>query len=132
MPVVSGGPETGPGKLGRHGQRSGPAVRLKGLKTEEPLVVLVVGGAGYIGSHAARTLRRRGHEVVIYDNLSTGHAFLASGFELVRGDIADAATLSAALRRVDSVMHFAAQAYVGESVADPRKYFRNNGEGGVD
>jgi UDP-glucose-4-epimerase GalE len=95
------------------------------------LVVLVIGGAGYIGSHAARTLRRRGHEVVIYDNLSTGHAFLASGFELVRGDIADAATLSAALRRVDSVMHFAAHAYVGESVTNPRKYFRNNVEGGL-
>lgn len=95
------------------------------------MVVLVIGGAGYIGSHAARTLRRRGHEVVIYDNLSTGHAFLADGFELVRGDIADAATLSAALRRVDSVMHFAARAYVGESVTDPRKYFRNNVEGGL-
>jgi len=95
------------------------------------LVVLVIGGAGYIGSHAARTLRRRGHEVVIYDNLSTGHAFLADGFELVRGDIADRATLSAALRRVDSVMHFAARAYVGESVTDPRKYFRNNVEGGL-
>jgi UDP-glucose-4-epimerase GalE len=95
------------------------------------LVVLVIGGAGYIGSHAARTLRRRGHEVVIYDNLSTGHAFLASGFELVRGDIADTATLSGALRRVDSVMHFAAHAYVGESVTDPRKYFRNNVEGGL-
>ena len=95
------------------------------------MVVLVIGGAGYIGSHAARTLRRRGHEVVIYDNLSTGHAFLADGFELVRGDIADRATLSAALRRVDSVMHFAARAYVGESVTDPRKYFRNNVEGGL-
>jgi len=95
------------------------------------LVVLVIGGAGYIGSHAARTLRRRGHEVVIYDNLSTGHAFLASGFELVRGDIADATTLSAALRRVDSVMHFAAHANVGESVENPRKYFRNNVEGGL-
>jgi len=95
------------------------------------LVVLVIGGAGYIGSHAARTLRRRGHEVVVYDNLSTGHEFLASGFELVRGDIADVATLSAALRRVDSVMHFAAHAYVGESVANPRKYFRNNVEGGL-
>ncbi|MGA7931020.1 MAG: UDP-glucose 4-epimerase GalE [Candidatus Sulfotelmatobacter sp.] len=95
------------------------------------MVVLVVGGAGYIGSHAARTLRRRGHEVVIYDNLSTGHAFLASGFELVRGDIADATTLSAALRRVDSVMHFAAHASVGESVENPRKYFRNNVEGGL-
>jgi UDP-glucose-4-epimerase GalE len=68
---------------------------------------------------------------VIYDNLSTGHAFLAGGFELVRGDIADAVTLSAALRRVDSVMHFAAHAYVGESVTSPRKYFRNNVEGGL-
>ena len=95
------------------------------------MVVLVIGGAGYIGSHAARTLRRRGHEVVIYDNLSTGHAFLAAGFELVRGDISDAAKLSAALGRVDSVMHFAAHAYVGESVANPRKYFRNNVEGGL-
>jgi UDP-arabinose 4-epimerase len=95
------------------------------------VVVLVIGGAGYIGSHAARTLRRRGHEVVIYDNLSTGFAFLANGFELVRADVADAATLSATLRRVDSVMHFAAHAYVGESVENPRKYFRNNVEGGL-
>jgi UDP-arabinose 4-epimerase len=95
------------------------------------LVVLVVGGAGYIGSHAARTLRRRGHEVVIYDNLSTGHAFLAEGFELMRGDIGDSSTLSSALRRVDSVMHFAAHAYVGESVENPRKYFRNNVESGL-
>lgn len=95
------------------------------------MVVLVVGGAGYIGSHAARALRARGHEVVIYDNLSTGHAFLANGFELVRGDMGDAATLSAALRRVDSVMHFAAHAYVGESVENPRKYFRNNVEAGL-
>jgi UDP-glucose-4-epimerase GalE len=95
------------------------------------LVVLVIGGAGYIGSHAARTLRRRGHEVVIYDNLSTGHAFLADGFELVRADVADVTTLSAALRHVDSVMHFAAHAYVGESVENPRKYFRNNVEGGL-
>lgn len=95
------------------------------------MIVLVVGGAGYIGSHAARTLRRRGHDVIIYDNLSTGHEFLASGFELVRGDIADLAKLSAALRRVDSVMHFAAHACVGESVENPRKYFRNNVESGL-
>jgi UDP-glucose-4-epimerase GalE len=95
------------------------------------LVVLVIGGAGYIGSHAARTLQRRGHEVVIYDSLYTGHAFLADGFELIRADIADVTTLSAALRRVDSVMHFAAHAYVGESVENPRKYFRNNVEGGL-
>jgi len=88
----------------------------------------VVGGAGYIGSHAAHTLRRHGHEVVVYDNLSTGHAFLAEGFELVVGDIADAARLSPVLRRVDAVMHFAGHAYVGESVENPRKYFRNNVE----
>jgi UDP-glucose-4-epimerase GalE len=92
------------------------------------LVVLVVGGAGYIGSHAAHTLRRHGHEVVVYDNLSTGHAFLAEGFELVVGDIADAARLSPVLRRADAVMHFAGHAYVGESVENPRKYFRNNVE----
>lgn len=93
--------------------------------------VLVVGGAGYIGSHAAHTLRRRGHEVIIYDNLSTGYAFLAEGFELVEGDIADVAKLLPALRRVDSVMHFAAHAYVGESVVNPRKFFHNNVEGGL-
>lgn len=95
------------------------------------MVVLVIGGAGYIGSHAARTLRRRGHEVIIYDNLSTGHEFLAKGFELIRADIADVSTLSSALRRVDSIMHFAAHAYVGESVENPRKYFRNNVESGL-
>ncbi len=95
------------------------------------MVVLVIGGAGYIGSHAARALRRRGHEVIVYDNVSTGHAFLASGFELVRADIADVATLKSVLRRVDSVMHFAAHAYVGESVENPRKYFRNNVESGL-
>jgi UDP-glucose-4-epimerase GalE len=92
------------------------------------LVVLVVGGAGYIGSHAAHTLRRHGHEVIVYDNLSTGHAFLADGFELVVGEIADTAKLSPVLRRVDAVMHFAGHAYVGESVENPRKYFRNNVE----
>src|SRR5882724_5356666 len=90
------------------------------------LAVLVVGGAGYIGSHAAHALRRRGYEVIIYDNLSTGHRELAEGFELVVGDIADSAKLAKALQRCDAVMHFAAHAYVGESVASPRKYFKNN------
>lgn len=92
------------------------------------MLVLVVGGAGYVGSHAARALRRHGHDVVIYDNLSTGHAFLAEGFELIAGDIADVAKLAPALKRVDAVMHFAGHAYVGESVENPRKYFRNNVE----
>jgi UDP-glucose-4-epimerase GalE len=92
------------------------------------LLVLVVGGAGYVGSHTAHALRRHGHDVVIYDNLSTGHRFLAQGFELIVGDIADTAKLSPVLRRVDAVVHFAAHAYVGESVENPRKYFRNNVE----
>lgn len=88
--------------------------------------VLVVGGAGYIGSHTARILRKRGHEVLIYDNLSTGHAFLADGFELIQADFADLVQLVPALKRVDAVMHFAASADAGESVRDPRKYFENN------
>ena len=92
------------------------------------MTVLVVGGAGYIGSHAARALRRSGYEVMIYDNLSTGHRCLADGFELVVGDIGDGARLGSVLARADAVMHFAAHAYVGESVENPRKYFRNNVE----
>jgi UDP-glucose-4-epimerase GalE len=92
------------------------------------LVVLVVGGAGYVGSHAAHALRSGGHDAVIYDNLSTGHRSLVDGFELMVGEIADRAKLSSVLRRVDAVMHFAGHAYVGESVENPRKYFRNNVE----
>jgi UDP-glucose-4-epimerase GalE len=90
------------------------------------LAILVSGGAGYVGSHAARALRRSGYEVVLYDNLSTGFRRLAHGIELVEGDIADEARLRRVLARVDTVMHFAAHAYVGESVENPRKYFRNN------
>jgi UDP-glucose-4-epimerase GalE len=90
------------------------------------VAILVLGGAGYIGSHAARALQRSGYEVVLYDNLSTGYLRLAQGFELVEGDIADEAKLRPVLARVDAVMHFAAHAYVGESVENPRKYFRNN------
>ncbi len=88
--------------------------------------VLVTGGAGYIGSHAVRALSRSGHEVVVYDNLSTGHPRLAEGFELVIGDIRDEKKLSSALPGVNAVLHFAASAYVGESVEHPRKYFDNN------
>ena len=95
------------------------------------MVVLVIGGAGYIGSHAARALERSGHTPLVYDNLSTGHAFLANGFELIKADVLDQPNLVSALRRVDAVMHFAAHAYVGESVTNPRKYFRNNVEGGL-
>ena len=93
--------------------------------------VLVVGGAGYIGSHAVRALRRQGFEPLIYDNLSTGYPALVQGFELVQGDVADVEKLSRVMKRATAVMHFAAHAYVGESVENPRKYFRNNVEGGL-
>jgi UDP-glucose-4-epimerase GalE len=92
---------------------------------------LVVGGAGYIGSHAARALRNAGHEVIIFDNLSTGFTSLAAGFELVKGDVLDAGALAEVLPRAGAIMHFAAHAYVGESGTNPRKYFRNNVEGGL-
>jgi UDP-glucose-4-epimerase GalE len=93
--------------------------------------VLVTGGAGYIGSHAVRALVRRGHQVRIYDNLSTGHRFLAGSNELIVADLSDARALASALRGIDAVMHFAASCYVGESVRDPRPYFHNNVESGL-
>jgi UDP-glucose 4-epimerase len=98
---------------------------------EASLKVLVVGGAGYIGSHTARVLRRAGIDVLIYDNLSTGFDFLAKGFEMVVGDVHDSKKLLEAVKQTDAVMHFAANHYVGESVANPRKYYRNNVEGGL-
>jgi UDP-glucose-4-epimerase GalE len=93
--------------------------------------ILVTGGAGYVGSHAIRSLRRHGHQVTVYDNLSTGHKSLADGFELVVADLEDATRLARALTGVDLIMHFAASAYVGESVQNPRKYFRNNLQNGL-
>jgi UDP-glucose 4-epimerase len=93
--------------------------------------VLVTGGAGYIGSHAVRTLVRGGQEVRVYDNFSTGHRFLAGTAELVVGDIGDRDTVTRALQGIDAVMHFAAHAYVGESAKNPRKYFQNNVEAGL-
>ncbi len=86
----------------------------------------MVGGAGYIGSHAARALRRARYQVIIYDNLSTGFHRLTEGFEFIQGDIGDQSKLHHVLSRVDAIMHFAAHCYVGESVTNPRKYFRNN------
>jgi len=90
--------------------------------------VLVTGGGGYVGCHAIRELADAGHEVIVYDNFCTGNRKLCGGFELIEGDIADIETLAPALDRVEAVMHFAASAYVGESVANPRKYFHNNVE----
>ena len=93
--------------------------------------VLVVGGAGYIGCHAAHALRRSGYQAILYDNLSRGHRFLADGFELIEADIADRTTLMRTLKRVSAVMHFAADSQVGESVENPRKYFENNVAKGI-
>jgi len=95
------------------------------------MTVLIIGGAGYIGSHTARALHRHGHDVIILDNLSTGHRFLTQGFELIEADMANAEELTHALRRATAIIHFAAHAYVGESVRNPRKYFRNNVEAGL-
>lgn len=93
--------------------------------------VLVTGGSGYVGSHAVRELAAAGHEVLIFDNLGTGRRQLSDGFLLIEGDIGDPEKLAEPLRQVDAVMHFAASAYVEESVRNPRKYIRNNIERGI-
>ncbi len=90
--------------------------------------ILVTGGAGYIGSHMVRTLGEKGHDVVVYDNLSTGHRDSVLHGRLVVGDTSDAAALNALFRAeaFDAVAHFAASIVVQESVLDPLKYYRNN------
>ncbi|MCY2955204.1 MAG: UDP-glucose 4-epimerase GalE [Planctomycetota bacterium] len=92
--------------------------------------VLVAGGAGYIGSHTVKRLKEAGHAPVIYDNCSRGHRAVVDILKVpaVIGDLSDRAALSRALRdhRIDCVMHFAAYAYVGESVEKPLMYYENN------
>ena len=93
--------------------------------------ILVVGGAGYIGSHVVLALKRAGYDVVILDNLIYGHKDLVEQVlqvELVIGDIADRTLLDRLFKthNIAAVMHFAAYAYVGESVEEPAKYYRNN------
>jgi UDP-glucose 4-epimerase len=90
--------------------------------------VLVTGGAGYIGAHAVRELKKAGNEVVIFDNLIYGHRELAQGERLIVGELKNAALLRDVFdeHKFDAVMHFAAFAYVGESVENPSKYYRNN------
>lgn len=105
--------------------------------------ILVTGGAGYIGSHCVRALDQAGHQVVVLDNLVYGHAEIIEqvlGVPLVVGQVGDREVLEAILRGrhpnligtaheskpIEAVLHFAAYAYVGESVSDPAKYYRNN------
>ncbi|MFQ6240369.1 UDP-glucose 4-epimerase GalE [Sinorhizobium meliloti] len=90
--------------------------------------ILVTGGAGYIGSHTAKLLRLEGIEPVVYDNLTTGNRSAVRWGPFVQGDILDGRHLIESIEayQPDAVIHFAASAYVGESVADPAKYYNNN------
>ncbi|HSA82233.1 MAG TPA: UDP-glucose 4-epimerase GalE [Geminicoccaceae bacterium] len=94
----------------------------------EARTVLVTGGAGYIGSHVALLLAEAGYRVVVYDNLSSGHAWAVLDAELVVGDLGDRDRLAALMagRQFDAVLHFAAHIWVAESVRAPAKYYRNN------
>src|SRR3954447_2849337 len=96
--------------------------------------ILVVGGAGYIGSICAEVLLDQRHEVAIFDNLSEGHrGAVDPRAEFTEGDLADRKATAETLARLrpDAVMHFAANALVGESMQNPSKYFRNNVSNGL-
>lgn len=90
--------------------------------------ILIVGGAGYIGSHMSRMLERSGHKAVVYDNLSSGHRESVKEFSFIHGCLGDKETVKAAVETnsIDAVMHFAAHIEVGESVEKPSKYYINN------
>ena len=100
------------------------------------MAVLVLGGAGYIGSHCAMALIEKGYDVIVFDNLSTGHLktietlknISQNNFEFVNGDLLNSEELDKtfASGNIDAVIHFAAFSQVGESVKDPAKYYRNN------
>jgi UDP-glucose 4-epimerase len=90
--------------------------------------ILVTGGAGYIGSHAVRLFLSRGHDVRVYDNLSMGHRAAVPADRLIVADLAEIHRLDQALveHRIEAIVHFAAFAFVGESVTNPAKYYQNN------
>lgn len=95
--------------------------------------ILVTGGAGYVGAHACKALAHAGYIPVAFDNLSTGHRSFVRWGPLVESDIRDYGALAYAIRSygADAVLHFAASAYVGESIADPQKYYDNNVAGSL-
>jgi UDP-arabinose 4-epimerase len=90
--------------------------------------ILVTGGAGYIGSHSCKALALAGFQPIAYDNLSKGHRHNVKWGPLVVGDVGDETTLRQVFRdyRIEGILHFAASAYVGESVSVPLHYYRNN------
>ncbi len=90
--------------------------------------ILVTGGAGYIGSHTADAMEKSGHTAIIFDNLSAGYKWAVGSKTLVEADLANKLSIQRAVEQhnVEAVIHFAAHAYVGESVTEPRKYFENN------
>ncbi|WP_293374317.1 UDP-glucose 4-epimerase GalE [Nevskia sp.] len=96
--------------------------------TENGQTILVTGGAGFVGSHACKALAAAGYRPVVYDNLSRGHRAAVKWGPLIEGDILDRAHLEQVMRDVKpaAVVHFAAFAYVGESMANPSMYFENN------
>jgi UDP-glucose 4-epimerase len=96
--------------------------------------IFVTGGAGYIGSHTCHILTRAGHQICVFDNLSSGHTeALAPASEFIIGDVTNSSQLDSALEkfRPDAVVHFAALIEVAESVTEPLKYFRNNSYGSL-
>lgn len=90
--------------------------------------ILVTGGAGYIGSHTVRKLKAANHEIVIFDNLSSGHKDAVKGFELFIGDLANKDDLKKVFdaHKFDAVVHFAGSIEAGESMTDPKRFFDNN------
>ena len=92
------------------------------------MAVLVCGGAGYIGSHVNKMLNRMGYDTVVFDNLVYGHREAVKWGEFVEGDLKNPEEIEAVFAEypIEAVMHFAAYAYVGESVTDPEKYYFNN------
>lgn len=95
--------------------------------------ILVTGGAGYIGSQTCKALAKEGYTPIVYDNLVYGHEWAVRWGPFERGDIADRARLDEVIQsyQPSAIMHFAAYAYVGESVEDPGKYYRNNVAGSL-